>query len=134
MADISIEVNEINVVSVENMADISIEVNEINVVSVENMADISIEVNEINVVSVENMADISIEVNEINVVSVERSAKGYLSLSELRQLKTANVLLKTDRIGAYDTELVLLFIQAQTTKRSNTVYNSLHIDCIGFMS
>ena len=35
MADISIEVNEINVVSVENMADISIEVNEINVVSVE---------------------------------------------------------------------------------------------------
>ena len=30
MADISIEVNEINVVSVENMADISIEVNEIN--------------------------------------------------------------------------------------------------------
>ena len=34
MADISIEVNEINVVSVENMADISIEVNEINVVSV----------------------------------------------------------------------------------------------------
>ena len=53
------------------------------------------------------MADISIEVNEINVVSVERSAKGYLSLSvreELRQLKTANVLLKTDRIGAYDTE------------------------------
>ena len=38
------------VVSVENMADISIEVNEINVVSVENMADISIEVNEINVV------------------------------------------------------------------------------------
>ena len=32
MADISIEVNEINVVSVENMADISIEVNEINVV------------------------------------------------------------------------------------------------------
>ena len=70
---ISIEVNEINVVSVENMADISIEVNEINVVSVENMADISIEVNEINVVSVENMADISIEVNEINVVSVERS-------------------------------------------------------------
>ena len=54
------------------------------------------------------MADISIEVNESNVVSVERSAKGYLSLSELRQLKTANVLLKTDRIGAYDTELVLL--------------------------
>ena len=59
------------------------------------------------------MADISIEVNEINVVSVKRSAKGYLSLSvkaqvegreELRQLKTANVLLKTDRIGAYDTE------------------------------
>ena len=44
----------------------------------------------------------------INVVSVERSAKGYLSLSELRQLKTANVLLKTDRIGAYDTELVFL--------------------------
>ena len=45
------------------------------------------------------MADISIEVNEINVVSVERSAKGYLLLSvkaqvELRQLKTANVLLK----------------------------------------
>ena len=35
MADISIEVNEINVVSVENVADISIEVNEINVVSVE---------------------------------------------------------------------------------------------------
>ena len=35
MADISIEVNEINVVSVKNMADISIEVNEINVVSVE---------------------------------------------------------------------------------------------------
>ena len=68
------------------------------------MADISIEVNEINVVSVENMADISIEVNEINVVSVERTAKGYLSLCELRQLKTANVLLKTDRIGAYDTE------------------------------
>ena len=34
MAVISIEVNEINVVSVENMADISIEVNEINVVSV----------------------------------------------------------------------------------------------------
>ena len=29
LADISIEVNEINVVSVENMADISIEVNEI---------------------------------------------------------------------------------------------------------
>ena len=55
------------------------------------------------------MADISIEVNEINVVSVKRSAKGYLSLSvkaqeELRQLKTANVLLETDRIGAYDTE------------------------------
>ena len=49
------------------------------------------------------MADISIEVNEINVVSVERSTKGYLSLSvkaqvELRQLKTANVLLKTERI------------------------------------
>ena len=35
MRDISIEVNEINVVSVKNMADISIEVNEINVVSVE---------------------------------------------------------------------------------------------------
>ena len=35
MSDISIEVNEINVVSVENMADISIEVNEINVMSVE---------------------------------------------------------------------------------------------------
>ena len=35
MEDISIEVNEINVVSVENMEDISIEVNEINVVSVE---------------------------------------------------------------------------------------------------
>ena len=35
MADISIEVNEFNVVSVENMADISIEVNEINVMSVE---------------------------------------------------------------------------------------------------
>ena len=35
MADISIEVNEINVASIENMADISIEVNEINVVSVE---------------------------------------------------------------------------------------------------
>ena len=35
MADISIEVNEINVVSVKNMADISFEVNEINVVSVE---------------------------------------------------------------------------------------------------
>ena len=50
------------------------------------------------------MADISIEVNEINVVSVERTAKGYLSLCELRQLKTANVLLKTDRIGACDTE------------------------------
>ena len=33
MEDISIEVNEINVVSVENMEDISIEVNEINVVS-----------------------------------------------------------------------------------------------------
>ena len=44
------------------------------------MADISIEVNEI------------IAVNEINVVSVERNAKGYRSLSELRQLKTANVL------------------------------------------
>ena len=40
------------------------------------------------------MADISIEVNEINVVSVERSPQGYLSLSELRQLKTANVLWK----------------------------------------
>ena len=48
------------------------------------------------------MADISIEVNKINVVSVERTTKGYLSLCELRQLKTANVLLKTDRIGAYD--------------------------------
>ena len=50
------------------------------------------------------MADISIEVNEINVMSVERSTKGYLSLSvkaQLRQLKTANVLLKTERIGAY---------------------------------
>ena len=35
MEDISIEVNEINVMSVENMEDISIEVNEINVVSVE---------------------------------------------------------------------------------------------------
>ena len=65
------------------------------------------------------MADISIEVNEINVMSVERSAKGYLSLSvkaqvegRLRQLKTANVLLKADRIGAYDTELFffLLFL------------------------
>ena len=42
-----------HVLSVENMADISIEVNEINVMSVENMADISIEVNEINVMSVE---------------------------------------------------------------------------------
>ena len=44
--------------------------------------------------------------NEINVVSAERSAKGYLSLCvkaqvELRQLRTANVLLKTERIGAY---------------------------------
>ena len=38
MGDISIEVNEINVVSVENMGDISIEVNEINVVSVERTA------------------------------------------------------------------------------------------------
>ena len=38
MADISIEVNKINVVSVENMADISIEVNEINVVSVKRSA------------------------------------------------------------------------------------------------
>ena len=38
MADISIEVNEINVVSVENIADISIEVNEINFVSVERSA------------------------------------------------------------------------------------------------
>ena len=38
MEDISIEVNEINVVSVENMEDISIEVNEINVVSVERSA------------------------------------------------------------------------------------------------
>ena len=38
MAGISIEVNEINVVSVENMAGISIEVNEINVVSVERSA------------------------------------------------------------------------------------------------
>ena len=54
------------------------------------------------------MADISIEVNEINVVSVKRNVKGYLSVSELRQLKTANVLLKTDRIGAYDTELFFL--------------------------
>ena len=47
------------------------------------------------------MADISIEVNEINVVSVERSAKGYLSLCELRQLKTANVLLTTDRQNCF---------------------------------
>ena len=39
MEDISIEVNEINVMRVENMEDISIEVNEINVVSVENMED-----------------------------------------------------------------------------------------------
>ena len=62
------------------MTDISIEVNEINVLSVENMTDISIEVNEINVLSVENMTDISIEVNEINVLSVERSANGYLLL------------------------------------------------------
>ena len=69
------------------MADISIEVNEINVVSVKNMADISIEVNEINVVSVKNMADISIEVNEINVVSVKRSSKGYLSLSVKAQVE-----------------------------------------------
>ena len=38
---------------VENMEDISIEVNEINVVNVENMQDISIEVNEINVMSVQ---------------------------------------------------------------------------------
>ena len=38
MEDISIEVNEINVVSVENMEDVSIEVNEINVVSVERSA------------------------------------------------------------------------------------------------
>ena len=38
MEDISIEVNEINVVSVENMEDISIEVNEINVVGVERSA------------------------------------------------------------------------------------------------
>ena len=38
MEDIGIEVNEINVVSVENMEDISIEVNEINVVSVERSA------------------------------------------------------------------------------------------------
>ena len=38
MEDISIEVNEINVVSVENMEDISIEVNEINVMSVERSA------------------------------------------------------------------------------------------------
>ena len=52
------------------------------------MADISIEVNEIK------NSKCTIEVNEIDVVSVERSAKGYLSLSELRQLKTANVLLK----------------------------------------
>ena len=35
MEDISIEVNESNVVNVENMEDISIEVNEINVMSVE---------------------------------------------------------------------------------------------------
>ena len=42
--------------SVENMEDISIEVNEINVLRVENMEDISIEVNEINVVSVERSA------------------------------------------------------------------------------
>ena len=41
---------------VENMAHISIEVNELNDVSVKNMADISTEVNDINVVSVENMA------------------------------------------------------------------------------
>ena len=47
------------------------------------------------------MADISIEVNEINVVSVERSAKGYLSLSELRELKTANVLLKWMRLMSW---------------------------------
>ena len=40
MEDISIEVNEINVVRVENMEDISIEVNEINVVRVENMEDV----------------------------------------------------------------------------------------------
>ena len=38
MEDISIEVNEINVVSVENMEDISIEVNEINVVNIERSA------------------------------------------------------------------------------------------------
>ena len=38
MEDISIEVNEINVVRVENMEDISIEVNEINVMSVERSA------------------------------------------------------------------------------------------------
>ena len=38
MADISIEVKEINVMRVKNMADISIEVNEINVVSVERSA------------------------------------------------------------------------------------------------
>ena len=47
------------------------------------------------------MADISIEVNEINVMSVERSAKGYLWLSELRQLKTANVLLKWMRLMSW---------------------------------
>ena len=35
MEDISIEVNEINVMSVKNMEDISIEVNQINVMSVE---------------------------------------------------------------------------------------------------
>ena len=63
------------------------------------------------------MADISIEVNKINVVSVKRTAKGYLSLSELRQLKTANVLLKTDRIGAYDTELFFFLLNVVSVKR-----------------
>ena len=53
------------------MADISIEVNEINVVSVERTAKGYLSLKN-HVLSVKNMADISIEVNEINVVSVER--------------------------------------------------------------
>ena len=51
-----------------------------------------------HVVSVDRLKKFTHRLHGFHVVSVEN---GYLSLSELRQLKTGNVLLKTDRIGAF---------------------------------
>ena len=68
------------------------------------------------------MVDISIEVNEINVVSVE-SIKGYLSLSVKAQVEGRAETVKNSKCT----------IEDRQNWRSNTAYNSLHIDCIGFM-